>query len=111
MNTYIVSQKAMTLPRLPQISLKMVWIFASIIITFLLVFYIFQTNFLVSESYLFQGYQKKLNKASLENETLLINSVEFNSLTNIEEKIKELGFEKADKVYYLQILEGQVATK
>lgn len=93
------------------LTLKMVLILSLILIISLLVFYIFQINALVSESYLLQSYQKKLNEESLKNEALLINSAQVNSLGNIKKKIQELGFEKVEKVHYIRVLETQIVTK
>lgn len=91
--------------------LKALGILMSLTIFALLAFYIFQVNSVVTESYLAQDYQKKINETSRENGNLIINSAKINSLGNIEEGIKELGFEKVDKVYYLQILEEEFVTK
>ena len=90
---------------------KILRILIFLIILTLLAFYIFQANALVSERYLLSNYQKKLNEKLRENEVLLINSTQLNSLSNIKEKVKAMGFEKVDKVYYLKVLENQIVTK
>jgi hypothetical protein len=64
----------------------------------------------VSESYQLQKYQKKIDELSQENKLLEINSVKVNSLESIHEKVQELGFEKVDKIYYIQVL-GSTAKK
>jgi len=92
-------------------NLKIVWILSIFLIITLLVFYIFQIKSVISEGYLLQNYQKKLNKLSQENEILEINLAQVNSLGNIEKEIQKLGFEKIDKVYYIQVLESQIVTK
>ena len=80
-------------------------------ILFLLTFYIFQINSVISGGYLIQNCQKKITELSKENETLAIDSARINSLNNVENRIKELGFEKIEKVNYIKILENQIVTK
>lgn len=91
------------------LSFKKLLIFSAVLIISLLALYIFQVNSVVSESYQIQKYQKKITELSEENKILEINSLQLNSLVNIENKVQELGFEKADKIYYIRLLEGQVA--
>jgi len=90
--------------------LKIFWILNFISILAFLVFYIFQVNALVSETYLIQSYEKKLTDLSRENETLTIISAQVNSLDNIENKILEFGFEKVGKIHYIKISE-EIVTK
>lgn len=92
-------------------SLKTFWALSFISIIILLVFYIFQINSVTSESYLLQNYQKRLNQLRQENEILEIDLAQVNSLINVEKQIETLGFEKVDKVYYIQVLESQIVTK
>jgi len=76
-----------------------------------LVFYIFQINTLISENYQIKNYRQKIETLTNENNDLEINSLKINSLENIEAKIKNLGFEKINKIYYIQILENQIVSK
>ena len=94
-----------------KLNLKFFLILNSILIIIFLVFYIFQVNALISEGYQIQNYQKKIEKLTSENKILEINSFKMNSLENIENKIQNLGFQKTDKIYYIQILEGQMVSK
>jgi len=91
-----------------KLSLKTFWILSIILTITLLVFYIFQINLMTKETYLIQEYQKKIGELSRENKILEINLSQQNSLSNIETLIKNLNFEKIDKIHYLQVLEGQV---
>ena len=77
----------------------------------LLVFYIFQINSVVSGSYQFQRYQKEIDELTGENKFLEVSSANINSLENIDSRVQELGFEKIDKIHYIQILEGSAVTK
>lgn len=93
------------------LSLKLFWILALISIISLLVFYIFQVNFLIKETYLSQSYEKKLDQIAKENEILKINFSKSNSLENLEKYLSAGNFEKANKVKYIQISESQIVTK
>ena len=77
----------------------------------LLFFLLIQTNFVISLAYQIQSFQKKLNDLSKENKMLEIEFTKNNSLKNIEEKVQQLGFEKIEKIYYLETLSDQVAVK
>ena len=92
-------------------NLKIFWILSFILIIFFSVFYIFQVNNLAKSIYQIKIYQKKLEDISQEKETLEVNIVKEDSLTNLETLIKDLGFEKAEKIRYLEVLETQIATK
>lgn len=94
-----------------RISLKSFWYLAGLLIISLLVFYVFQVNTLMSENYQIQNYRQEIKKLTSENKILEIDSFQINSLENIGNKIKDLGFEKIDKVYYIQILESQMVSK
>lgn len=92
-------------------NLRVFWILSLISIMSFLAFYIFQINAVVSEGYQIQNYQKKINELLKENKLLEINSLKVNSLENIETRIQELGFEKIDRIYYLQVPETPMVTK
>jgi predicted PurR-regulated permease PerM len=91
-------------------SWKTLWILSFILIITLLISYIFQINSLAEETYRIQNYQKKTNQISQENDSLLANSLKQNSLSNIETLIKDSGFERAQKIHYIEVLERQVVT-
>jgi hypothetical protein len=80
-----------------------------ILIVLLIGFCIFQVNSLITKGYLVQNYEKQLNDLTVENEGLEIKFGKINSLENIDTLVKNLNFEKVDKIYYIRILEGQVA--
>ena len=70
---------------------------------------IFQVNSLIAEGYLIKNYEKQLNTLNTENKNLEIQFGKVNSLENLNTLVENLNFEKVDKVYYIKILEGQVA--
>jgi hypothetical protein len=75
-----------------------------------LAFYVFQISSVISQGYQIHNYQKKIDSFAEENKILEINSVKINSLGNVESQIQQLGFEKVDKIHYIQILESSVVT-
>ena len=74
-------------------------------------FYIFQVNAIISEGYSINDYQSKLTQLSQDNKRLEVSSLKSNSLNITEQKIQELGFEKIDKINYIQLIDNQVVTK
>ena len=92
------------------LNFKIFYLIIPLVIT-LLIFYVFQINSVVSESYQIQKYQKKINELAEESKFLEINSVKVNSLENIDARIQELCFERVGKIHYIQVLEGSVVTK
>jgi len=97
-------------PRL-NLNLKLFWGLILISIIFLLVFYVFQVNFLTRETYLIQNSEEKLKEITQENENLEIEFSKSNSLANLEKYLSNQNFEKASSVKYIKILESEVVTK
>jgi hypothetical protein len=91
-------------------SWKAFWILSFILIITFLFIYIFQINASAEETYRIQEYQRRISSISQENDTILANSLRQNSLSNIETLIKDFGFERVQKIHYIQILERQVVT-
>ncbi len=91
--------------------LKVFWILSFAFFAALLAFYIFQVNAVISETFQFKNYKKTINELLTENKILEINSIQINSLENLEDKIEKLGFEKTNKIYYIQVLENKIALK
>jgi cell division protein FtsB len=93
------------------LSLKFLWFFMLLIIFSLLIVCIFQLNAYTKEFYLIQDYEKKLNQLTQENKILEINFSKANSLSKIGSYIQSQAFEKAEKVEYIQLLEGTALAK
>lgn len=81
-----------------------------ILIISFLAFYIFQITNVISKGYQVQNYQEKITELAEQNKILEINSAKINSLENIDSQIQNLGFERVDKIHYIQLLEGSVVT-
>lgn len=93
------------------LGLRIFWILSLISLASLLVFYIFQVNKIVFGEYLLQGCEQKLNEIIEESKRLEIDFSQVNSLENIETLAKNLEFEKAEKIHYIQVLQGKVVSK
>jgi hypothetical protein len=113
-NTLVLTQPISIIRNLVfkiKFSWKAFWILSFILIATLLISYIFQINSLAEETYRIQNYQKKINQIAQENDNLLASSLKQNSLSNIETLIKDSGFERAQNIHYIEVLERQVVTK
>jgi len=109
--TQTISQRLISIS-FPRISLRVVWILSLIIIGFLLSFYISQVIELTETAFSISDHEKKIATLSQEDKNLEINFSQINSLANLEILIKDLNYEKiGDKVYYIRVLEEQVAAK
>src|SRR3990167_9998621 len=87
-------------------SLRIFLVLAPLLVIVFLVFYVFQINAEISESYSILEYQKKIDQISEENKNLQITSLQVNSLENIKPLISTLNFEKAGKVNYIRVLDN-----
>jgi hypothetical protein len=90
------------------LNLRIFWAISIILITFLLIFYVFQVNEMTRGSYLIKNDEKKITELSNENKNLQISLSQTNSLENLEKAVCGLGYTKVEKVKYIQILEGKV---
>lgn len=91
--------------------LRIFWILGFISLITLSIFYIFQVNEMIRESYLIKNYEKKIEKLSQENDILEIKFSQSNSLESLEAKVQNLNYEKIGQVHYIQILDDTVVTK
>ena len=94
-----------------KLSLKFFWILSISLTIFLLVFYIFQINSIIQNTYIIQGYHEKVKELSEENKKLELSLTELNSLENLGSLVENLNYEKVDKIRYIQVLGGQIVTK
>lgn len=92
-------------------TLKFVWLTFFILSAFLVGFYIFQVGALSQEKYLIKDYEEKMNLLSKNNIFLDISFSKMNSLSNIENYLKDKNFVKTNGVKYIRILEGSVVAK
>jgi cell division protein FtsB len=75
-----------------------------------LLFYVFGVNELTKGSYLIKNYQKEITKLSEENARLEMSFAEISFLENVQEKARELSFEKTKSVKYIQVVGGELVS-
>lgn len=113
-NTLILNHPFLAKHRLSlkiRFSMKLFWIVSFVSIFSLLIFYIFQINEMTKTGYLTETYEKKISQLLKENKILAITSSQVSSLDNLEDRIKNLNYEKVGKIYYIEVLENQIVTK
>lgn len=91
------------------VNLKILWVFALVLIITLLVLYLFQISYLTARTYQLQSYQEKIAELSETKKILEINSAKLNYLENITSKGEELGLERIDTINYIQVIDAAVA--
>ena len=75
----------------------------------MLVMYVFLVNQLTGGTYLIKNYNKEIESLSRENKILENNFAEAGFLGSVQNKTRELNFEKTTKVTYVQILDNSLA--
>jgi len=74
----------------------------------LCVFYVWQVNKEVEEKYSFEKCLKKIETLERENKQLEVNFSQAFSLDSLKEQAGLLGFQKADKIQYLKVMDNRV---
>ena len=95
----------------PRISLRKIWVASFIVITSLIIFYIFQISKITSASFSVSQYEKIITQLSQENKNLEINLSQINYLANLENILKKFNYEKVGKVYYIRMADDKMAVK
>jgi len=90
-------------------SLRFIIISNILLIIFLLIFYVFQINSVIKESYLIENYHQKIKSLSEENKNLEITFSHLDSLSNIENLVAGLNFEQTDTIHYIQADQSYIA--
>ena len=108
--SYSISQKVVAVPKFPRISFRIFWIASLTLIFFLLFFNIFQINKITQASFLITGLGGETQELYQQNKILESNFLKNNSLGNLENLVGGLGFEKVEKVDYIQVREGAIVT-
>lgn len=93
------------------VDLRLLWFVGLFLLLSLMVFYIFQSNWIIREGYLVESFEEKLAELDKENKKLEINFAQNNSLGTVEERIESLNLVGVNKINYIQLLGGQVAAK
>jgi predicted PurR-regulated permease PerM len=95
---------------LPSINWKAICVVCFFACFSLLVFYVWQINYLTKGSYLINNYQTQINKLSNEKKNLELNFAKVSFLGQVQEKVNSLSFQKATSIKYIQILENSFAS-
>jgi len=103
----VISQK-LVLPKIGKVSLRKFLLLNVAFIAFSLMFYMFQNNEMVRNTYLTKDMEGKISKISQENAFLEKNILKSNSLSFIETSAQKLNFEKVGEIKYIQIMDNKV---
>lgn len=99
---------------LPEINWKRFYficiLFLAVFAFLFLLFYVFGINDLTEGSYLVKNYHKEIANLSEENAKLETISAEIGFLGSIQEKAKELSFQKAKNIKYIQVAGGELVS-
>lgn len=96
---------------LPKINWKMVCFSCLFLCFLLLVYYVWQVNYLTKGSYLVTSYEKQINKLSEERKDLEVSFAETSFLGQVQQKIQNLNFQKTTSVKYIQILDNSLTAR
>lgn len=94
---------------LPSINWKLVCLFGFFMASALLIFYVYQVNYLTGGTYLISKYEKEANNLSQESKNLEVNFAESGFLGEVLQKTQELGFQKTTAVKYIQVPDSSLA--
>ncbi len=88
---------------------KMIFCAALALCLAMLVFYVFEANELTKGTYLIKNYNKQIDNLIQENKNLETNFVQTSFLGGVQEKARELGFERTSDIKYAQIPTNSLA--
>lgn len=89
--------------KFPALNWNIVCFVGLFMIVFLLSFYVYNINELTKGAYLIKNYEKQANILLQKNKSLEVGFAKSDFMGNLETKTKELGFEKTQKIKYIQI--------
>lgn len=90
---------------------KIFYLLIFVLLTGFLALHIFQVNRAIFGDYVLAQQKQRLSRALAENKNLEVDSSQAVSLEKVEGLAMDSGFEKTDKVHYIQVLEGQVVSR
>ncbi len=108
--TQVVSEK-IGFPAFPRISAGRRWAFGLISIAAIIVFYIFQISEITKAVSLVSEYEKEITALYRQSNELEEGLFEGNFLTDLDAALNNLNYEKVSKVYYIQIMDSEMAVK
>ena len=112
---YMIKANAITLniPRITRITfnLKFLGILGCILIFSLLVFYIFQVYETTRAGFSLSNFEQQSKELAETNKDLQIRYSQTNSLVNLETTLRQLNYEKVDKIQYVRISASTVVAR
>ena len=107
LNYRVINNKVKSI-HLPKVNWKVLYALGVLFLLSMLIFYIFFINELTKGAYMIKNYNKEMNKLSDENKVLQASFAESGFLGDVEDKLRNLSFEKTTQVKYVQILESSL---
>lgn len=107
--TYKGIHQKITSLSLPTINWKLISLLSILFFVAMLVSYVFLVNQLTGGVYLIKNYNKEISTLSKENRILETNFAESGFLGQVNQKAKNLNFEKTTEVTYVQVRDTSLA--
>ena len=89
--------------KFPRVAWKTLYLIGAALLLTMLVFYVYLVNQLTGGSYLIKNYHREISSLETKSKVLQTNFAESGFLGNVQEKMKELNFEKTTQVTYVQL--------
>lgn len=96
---------------LPKINIRKMWALGLIPIAAILVFYIFQISEITKAVSLISKYEKEITALYQQSKELEAGLFSGNSLTDLDSALNNLNYEKVSKVYYIRVMDSEMAVK
>lgn len=107
MTTAVLSySKSLSFPRINWKLLCFTVAFACLV---LVMYYVWQVRYLISESYVVSSYEAQISQLMSEKKDLEVSFAESSFLGQVQAKISELNFQKTTSIKYIQIPDNSLA--
>ncbi len=90
---------------------KIQYIISFLLLALVVFSYVNQVGSLTQETYLIEKYQEQISNYSQESRSLEYQFLQSNSFFEVENIARELNFEEASKVSYIEVLGSEVVVK
>lgn len=94
----------------PKINWKIICFAMFFVCLSLLVYYVWQVRYLTGGSYMVNSYEKQIAQLLNEKKELEVNFAESSFLGQVQQKIRDLNFEKTTSVQYIQLPDNYLAS-
>lgn len=95
----------------PQVNWKPFYITMMVVLSLVLVFYVFSVNELTRGVYTIKNYNQQIGSLLKENKVLANSFSNNNFLIKTQERAEQLSFQKTSNVAYVQVLETTLAKR